>query len=496
LKSVLFAGLYHETHTFLSVPTTLADFKAMAFNLGEDAIGRNLGNGSPSDGFLTTAREKGWRIIPTIQMAAMPGGPVMDEAIAAFDDVFFNVLEREVENIDGIFLVLHGAMVSESCDDVEGVLLKRIAEVLERRGRDIPVVGVLDLHANVSRDMVDFSTLLCAYRENPHTDARQTAVRATELFSRLMEGTRVRQVHRPTPYVLPPTGVGSMNDPMKSVLAAARRIEAEDPEILCINVMAGYAYSDIPDCGFSLNCSTTGSAEQARGYLDELVGVLERHLAAGYPKENTLVEALAKADALPPGSGPVLLIEPADNIGGGTPGDATDLLGPLLATGRKGVVAVINDPESVRQCAAAGIGAQVSLRIGGKTDEHHGQPVAFSGTVRNLTDGRFELELKNSHLASMIGTSADMGPSAVVENDQATILLTTMKTPPMDLGQVHSQDVRPEEAQYVVVKAAVSHKDAYDPIARASFYVDTAGLCTSNLNRLPYRKLAGKQLSL
>jgi microcystin degradation protein MlrC len=96
----------------------------------------------------------------------------------------------------------------------------------------------------------------------------------------------------------------------------------------------------------------------------------------------------------------------------------------------------------------------------------------------------------------MIGTSADMGPSAVVENDQATILLTTMKTPPMDLGQVHSQDVRPEEAQYVVVKAAVSHKDAYDPIARASFYVDTAGLCTSNLNRLPYRKLAGKQLSL
>ena len=95
MKSVLFAGLYHETHTFLSVPTTLADFKAMAFNAGEDAIGRNLGNGSPSDGFLTTAREKGWRIIPTIQMAAMPGGPVTDEAIAAFDDVFFDVLERE-----------------------------------------------------------------------------------------------------------------------------------------------------------------------------------------------------------------------------------------------------------------------------------------------------------------------------------------------------------------------------------------------------------------
>ena len=121
-----------------------------------------------------------------------------------------------------------------------------------------------------------------------------------------------------------------MNDPMKSVLAAARAIEAADPEMVCINVMAGYAYSDIPDCGFSLNCATSGSLEKAEGYLDQLVGVLKAKLAAGYPAENTLDEALAKADALPEGEGPILLIEPADNIGGGTPGDATDLLSPSL----------------------------------------------------------------------------------------------------------------------------------------------------------------------
>lgn len=496
MKTVLFAGLYHETHTFLADPTGIAAFKATAFNVGQEAIDNNLGNGSPSDGFLSTARDRGWRVVPTIQMAAMPSGPVEDEAIQLFDDVFFEALEREAESLDGIFLVLHGAMVSQSSDDVEGDLLTSIRAVLERKGLSIPVVAVLDLHANVSQAMVDNSTLLCAYRENPHTDARQTAVRAAELLGNLMDGTKARQVHRPTPYVLPPTGVGSMNEPMKSVLAAARRIESSDPDILCINVMAGYAYSDIPDCGFSLNCSTRGSLEKAAAYLDELVGVLEENLSAGYPTENTLSEALAKADALPPGKGPVLLIEPADNIGGGTPGDATDLLGPLLATGRKGIVAVINDPAAVADCIGAGLGRPVTLSIGAKTDDQHGLPIQFSGRVRNITDGKFELELKNSHLASMIGTSADMGPSAVVENEQAIILLTSKKTPPMDLGQVHSQGVRPEEAQYVVVKAAVSHKDAYDPIARASFYVDTAGLCTSNLNRLPYRKLTGKRLAL
>lgn len=496
LKTVLFAGLYHETHSFLSDPTGLAAFKATAFNVGEAAIAKNLGNGSPSDGFLSTALSRGWTVLPTIQMAAMPSGPVEDEAIRVFEEAFFEALEREAERIDGIFLILHGAMVSETSDDVEGQVLARIRAVLERKGLVVPVVGVLDLHANVSQAMVDNSTLLCAYRENPHTDARETAVRAAIHLDELMSGTDVVQVHRPTRYVLPPTGVGSMKEPMRSVLAAARRIEAADPDIAGINVMAGYAYSDIADCGFSLNCSTRGPVAIASAYLDELVEVLEANLAAGYPQENTLDEALRQADALPDGAGPILLIEPADNIGGGTPGDATDLLGPLLATGRSGIVAALNDPEAVEECRAAGIGSEITLRIGAKVDRHHGAPITFSGRVRNITDGRFELELKNSHLASMIGTSADMGASAVVENEQAVILLTSKKMPPMDLGQLHSQGVRPEEARYVVVKAAVSHKDAYDPIARASFYVDTAGLCTSNLVRLPYSKLTGKRLSL
>ena len=204
---------------------------------------------------------------------------------------------------------------------------------------------------------------------------------------------------------------------------------------------------------------------------------------------------LAKIDALPPGTGPVLLIEPADNIGGGTPGDATDLLGPLLHTGRCGIVAAISDPDAVAQCVAAGLGARVTLNIGGKTDAHHGAPLAFTGRVRNLTDGRFALENKTSHLASMLGSHAEMGPCAVVENAQAVILLSSRKMPPMDMGQMHSQGIRPEEAAYVVVKAAVSHRDAYGPFARASFNVDSAGLCTSTLTRLPYAKLVDKVIA-
>ncbi|KKC37289.1 hypothetical protein WH87_12085 [Devosia epidermidihirudinis] len=495
-KTVLFGGLFHETHTFLSQTTTVADFEAVALHRGQDAITANLGNASPSDGFLSYALEQGWTILPTIQMAAMPGGKAADAAVTLFRDAFFAGLAQHMDQLDGIYLVLHGAMVSQSSDDVEGELLADIRAALRKAGRDIPVVAVLDLHANVSHAMVDNSTALRAYRENPHSDARDAAVAAAVLLGQSMDGLAMAQVHLPTRHVLPPTGVGSASNPMKAVLAAARAIEARDPAILNINVMAGYAYSDIADCGFSLSCVTTGDIAKASTYLSDLAALLETHLAEGYPLEDDLATALRRADALPDGRGPILLIEAADNIGGGTPGDATGVLGPLLAAGRMGVMAAIADEDAVKSCVAAGIGGTIDIAIGAKTDRHHGEPVQFRGIVRNLTDGHFELENPKSHLASMVGTHADMGPCAVIENEQAIILLSTRKMPPMDIGQLHSQGMKPAEASYIVVKAAVSHRDAYDPIARASFYVDSPGLCTSNLKRLPYSKLNNKSIAL
>ncbi|MBD3625173.1 MAG: M81 family metallopeptidase [Rhodobacteraceae bacterium] len=498
MKRVLLAGLFHETHSFLSDRTTMADFEKYILVEGEALIRRSTGDGSPTDGVLEFAKQASWKIIPSIHMAAAPSGLVCDDVVERFNRRFFADLEANLGQLDGICLVLHGAMVSESVDDVEGEILKRVREALRARGRgDLPVVAVLDLHANVSQAMVDSATVLTSYRENPHSDARESAVRAARMLDARMQDPRpVHQLHRPTPYVLPPTGVGSASAPMRPILDRARAIEAADPDIVGINVMAGYAYADISDCGFSLNLATTGSVAQGEAYLDELQELLETNLASGYPAEDRLDAVLAKADALPPGTGPVLLIEAADNIGGGSPGDATDILGPLLQTGRKGIVAAINDPKAVSVCAAAGLGTTLKLNVGAKTDDQHGQPVTIEGVVRHLSDGKFELENPKSHLASMQGTHIDMGPSAVVETGQATILLTSRKTAPMDLGHLHSQGVRPEDAALVIVKAAVSHRAAYDPIARASFNVDSAGLCTSNLTRLPYRKLKGRRIAL
>ncbi|MBT4568283.1 MAG: M81 family metallopeptidase [Marinovum sp.] len=494
-KAVLLAGLFHETHTFLHHKTGLDEFRAGGLNLGQDVVSNNVGNGSPTDGFLEHAKSEGWNVIPAVQMAANPSGTVSQDVIDVFYQNFFQVFERECTNIDGIFLVLHGAMVSEEMDDVEGQFLKDLHGRLTDKGTDIPVAAVIDFHANVSKDMTDFSTCLYSYRMNPHSDARDAAVQGAVRLGALMNGRKVTQHHLATRYIVPPTGLATASNPMKSVQARARAIEAQDPDILCINVMGGYSYADIKDCGFSLNCCTSGEKRTALGYLDDLLAVFEADLAKAYPREASLTEILHRIDAKPRGHGPILLVEPADNIGGGTPGDGTGLLAPLLATGRKNIVAVLNDPEAAAHCNTFKLRDPVTILIGAKLDAHHGLPIEFSGTIRNLSDGRFELENKNSHLASMMGTHINMGACAVLENDQAIILLTSRKTPPMDLGQLHSQGIRPEDAELLIVKAAVSHRDAYDPIASASYNVESIGLCTSDLGSLPYRNIVGKQLS-
>ena len=260
--------------------------------------------------------------------------------------------------------------------------------------------------------------------------------------------------------------------------------------------MAGYSYADIADCGFSLNCCTKGDVKIANNYLLSLANILEEKIDSAYPKENTLEEVLEKIKSLPVLDKPILLIEPADNIGGGTPGDATDLLSRLLQSDQKGIVAIINDPDSVQKCHQSKVGDEIVLNVGAKFDNFHGAPIKLKSTIQKLSDGKFTLKNKQSHLASMMGMNIDMGLSAVLKTQQLTLLLTSIKTPPMDLGQLLSQDINPEEAKLIVIKAAVSHKDAYDPISSYSFYIDSQGLCTSNLKRLPFKKIGNKIIAL
>jgi microcystin degradation protein MlrC len=179
-----------------------------------------------------------------------------------------------------------------------------------------------------------------------------------------------------------------------------------------------------------------------------------------------------------------VIVEMGDNIGGGSPGDSTAILAELVRQGARRAVSVIYDPEAAQKCAAAGVGAIVELRVGGKTDDMHGAPVAISGRVRTLNDGRF-LEPEARHGGV---THWDQGLTAVVELPTETlVVLNSVRTAPMSIHQLTSLGIRPEQQQILVVKAAIAYRAAYEPFAGEIVEADTPGVTAVNPLRFEYR---------
>ncbi len=474
---VLFAGLFHETHTFLEGTTGLRDFQVL---LGPDIL-RCAGDSSPMGGALESAVEFGWNVIPTVDFRASPSATVTDEVV----ETFWRELAARIEpDLDAVYLVLHGAMVSQSLTDVEGEILAR----LRQHVGEVPVFGVFDLHANFTARMADLSNCLVAYRENPHTDGRASAKIAAELLQRSLTTRHVPRMfwHHP-PLMWPPTGTGTASEPMQSLEMTARQMEADTPDFWAVNVIAGFSFADTPDTGVSFAIAATGDEAAARAALQQLSMLALKSKDAGNVTDPPIDEVFAQLNPLP--SGLTVLVEPSDNIGGGAPGDGTGLLRALVEKGIPNAAIAINDPEAVRQLTPIQPGGRTTLTLGGKGSALDAGPFKLEVELIRLGSGKFELEDKQSHLASMAGDRFDMGPCAVVRHGGLTILLTSRKTPPFDLGQWRSQGIEPRELSVIVAKAAVAHRRAYDPIAARMLWVDTPGPCSSNVCSLPYRRV-------
>ncbi len=462
MPRILIAGLFHETHTFLDGVTPLSDFQ---IRRGDDMLACK-GDSSPLGGVLELADEFGWEMVPAADYRAQPSAIVTDEVIESFWNDVAPVAKHG--GYDAIYLVLHGAMVTQSFPDVEGEVLQRLRAITS-----VPIFGVFDLHANFSPRMAALADCLVGYRENPHTDARDAGLIAARLLNRcLTTGQRPHMQFQQPGIVWPPTGTGTANDPMRSLEAMARQFEGENESLWSMSIVAGFSFADTPDTGVSFVACTTADATPQLNALEKCAHEL-RHL--GEITDPPVDDVLASLKPLP--AGLTVLVEPSDNIGGGAPGDGTGLLRALIRHRIENAAVCINDPQSVREIES---GAR-HVALGGKGSRLDAGPLELDVELVALNDGRFELEDKNSHLASMCGDVFDMGRCAVVKHAGIAILITSIKTPPFDLGQWRSQGVDPTQLSVIGVKAAVAHRRAYDKIAARMLWLDTPGPCSSRL---------------
>jgi microcystin degradation protein MlrC len=480
---VLCAGLFHETHTFLEGSTPREAFE---FRLGAGMLACE-GDASPWGGALETARNLGWQIEPLLDARTLPGAIVEDAVFEEFWREFRDRAARWKEGeVDGIFLVLHGAMVTPSYPDAEGELLRRIREnpALSRA----PLAAVLDLHANVTPEMARHASALVAYRENPHTDARETAQRAARLLDRQMGGgPPMRTAWRGTPIVWPPGGTATACAPMADLEAVARECERGTPGVLDVSVCAGFSFADMPEAGVSFCLVHTDQCGDPEAILDRLAAAAWERREAGNVRGMPVDQALEMIRG--ESHGLFVLAEESDNIGAGAPGDCTGLLRALIAHRQEEAAVCLADAGAVRELWDIPPGGSVTLPLGGRGSRYDTGPLTLEVTMRRRTDGRFPLEDRQSHLASLCGDAYNMGPSALVEHRGILILLTSRPTPPMDLGQWRSVGVDPARLKVIGVKAAIAHRRAYDPIARANFLVETPGPCCGDLRKLDYKRI-------
>jgi len=477
-RRVFLAALFHETHGFVE-DTTPRD----AFHRRRRAgLLARRGDASTVDGMLEVAEAEGWEVVPGPDWSATPSGPVEH---AAFTE-YLHILREDLLAafpLHGILLALHGAMTTTEEQDAEGATLAAIRAT--PGAETLPLAAVFDLHATFTDAMARGADALVCYRANPHTDAREAATRAARLLAASF-GSRPRTIWRRVPVLWPPTGTGTADTPMRDLADAARGIERRFPDtVLAVNVVAGFAFADAREAGVSVSAVLARPDPEAGRALDDLAALAWQLRDRGAPQEADLDATLAVL----PSEGPALLVEPADNIGGGAPGDCTPILRALLRHGITDAAVVMHDPAAVRALHAVETGGTATLPIGGRGWSRDAGPVTLPVTLLSRSDGRFRLHDRQSHLAVIAGADIEMGDCAVVRHAGVTVLLTSRRTPPMDLGQWYSQGLDPARFRAIGVKAAVAHRRAYDPIARASFTVATPGPCASDLSLVPYRRL-------
>ena len=482
-RRVLLAGLCHKTNVFVGGRTKLRDFD---IRRGKEILEAN--DASPVAGVLEVATFCDWELLPALDLRAMPGPIVADPVVDLFWAEFRAVADSEAaEGIDGVFLILHGAMVSESLTDVEGEILRRIRGI--EHLSDVPICGVFDLHANFTEAMARQSDGLIAYRENPCTDAKEAATDAALLLDGLMQmRNRPATVWDHPPIMWTPSGTPTDSEPMLTLERRARQIEIESPDLVAVSVLAGFPYADVPEAGVSFSAITAGDLELARGALREL-NVMASYLRdsggrPGMPLEEAMLRLQEHSE------GPVLLVEPSDNVGAGSPGDSTSVLRALVEHGIPNAGVIINDPETVALLRNARPGESHNVVVGGKSGEIGAEPMPLEVEVVFRSNGLFVPEDGRCWFPYVYGEQVDMGPCTVVRHEGVIVLLTSRRTPPFDLGQWRSQGVDPEDLFVISVKAAVEHRPAYDPIARVSYTLDLPGPCTEDLQSLPFERVS------
>ncbi|GIF53418.1 microcystin degradation protein MlrC [Asanoa ferruginea] len=463
-------GIWQETNTFAPQPTSLTDFQRYQYFEGPDLVAGLRGTGTELGGAIAAAQERRVEPVGLLFGAALPAGTV-DRA--AFETMLHALVERTraAPPLDGLMLSLHGAMVVDGHPDPEAELVAALRAVVG----ELPIGVSLDYHANVGPALPRLADVLVGYRTYPHTDMAERGAETMELVIRMARGRDRPQRHAvKLPLLTVPPAQEDASEPMTSILAAADAITRESG-VWTASALPGFAYAESDRLGFTVYVAGDRHAADRANELAAHVWDQRAAFDAPLVSPDRAV-ALARS-----GPAPTVLVDVADNVGGGSPGDGTALLHALSRAGARAAVAVLWDPAAVDTAHAAD-GDRLTLDVGGHSDPMMGPPLRATGRVRRY--GPVTYLRSGSYMRRQ---RVDMGRVVVLEADIGQIVLTERRVVPFDDDHLRAVDVVARDARAIVAKGAIAWKAAFGGYAAQTVYVRTPGYCPAGLDQLAYR---------
>jgi microcystin degradation protein MlrC len=393
-------------------------------------------------------------------------------------------------------------MIVEGIDDAEGYMLREIRKAL---GHNKPIVTVLDLHANMTKEMVDHADCIVGYDTYPHVDQMERGREAMGIILGILDGELKPTTALVKPPIIPPLqGFVTFRSNGGSRLVEMAHEMEKNPQVINVSTFACFPFADTPITGLGLLVNTHDDpvlAERLAIGLAEYAWKIREEFLVKLVEPKFAINVAMQA----PG-GTFILADIADTGAGGTAGDGTIILKALLESGARDVaVAQIADKEAVDECLLNGVGSEVRLKVGGKQDRFHGDPVEVTGIVRHISDGTYirrgpqnpggeermgstvVLEIDGRHGIDLMLTSHRAHPSDL--EHFRDLMLTSHRAHPSDLEHFRSVGIEPTDKRILVLKSAAHYRAAFSPIAIEVFEVDAPGICHPYLDRFKWKRL-------
>ncbi|TRW99346.1 M81 family metallopeptidase [Paracoccus sp. M683] len=479
---IAIAGFVHESNSFAPSPADMAAFVQgggyLPLSRGDQILARARDVNLPVAGAVAFGEAAGWQLVPLIWAGAVPSAPVTAECYHAITDEIIDRL-RAAGPVDGVFLDLHGAMVAECAPDGEGPLIARVRQAV---GADVPIVVALDLHGNITRQMVDAADVLVGFRTYPHVDMAETGTRAAQQLQRLLDGAPNAKAFRQVDFLIPIAWQSTLGQPGGRLYALTDEPRAG---VHSASLFMGFPAADFADCGPSVVAygATPAQAGAAAEQIARAVEAAEPEFnGTAYQPEPGVREAMRLARTA---SRPIVIADTQDNPGAGGDSDTTGMLRALVACDApRAAIGLIVDPAAAAAAHTAGEGAEIQIELGGKSGIPGDAPFAGRFTVERLSDG-------TCHATGPFygGAHLQLGPSACLRIGGVRVAVTTEKAQMADRQMFRFLGIPHEEMAILVVKSSVHFRADFQGIAETILTCIAPGPMPISPASLPFRHL-------